>query len=730
MGHSGVTRAASLINENDLHNHFQDLISRPGRALLLGAGLWAPLPVAAADPGAEPVEDGVFEVVVEDSAPTARDGLESADRVELDQAQTRSADLGEVLAAQPGVVVQRSGGLGSPPRLNLDGFSGEQVRIFVDGVPLEYTGLGASLADIPLDLIAAVEVHHGVVPIRLGADALGGAVALETQAPAPGLHGGASVQAGAWQTLRAAGRTTWLHAPTGLYVEAAAFGDRAANDWPVDVELADLQGQIRPARVARFNGDYAASGGRVALGVVDRPWADRAELRLVGSTLARGIPHNLVMTVPYGEVRAGRSAGGATARWAGSFGPFSAQAIAAWSRRETRFSDEARVVYDWHGAVLRDRPQPGELGAASRLRTTQDAAFGQLVAGLALGAHHTLQAAATVHQADRVGDDHFLGETPGTRDPHATPQRQQRLVVGLSWRSHLWEDRLSVEVFGKGYGYRAALAGTLHHLYAERERALRAGGAGASARLQGPGPSYLKLAAEQALRLPTPDEVFGDGVLIQPNIALAPEHSRNANLELGADGLERGSERLALSVRGLLREADDLVVLMSNNISQQWQNVYRATGRGLQGSLAWSHAERVGLGGQAGWMALRNASEAGSFSRYAGDRIPNRPYLDSAARLWAQSGPLAGRLHLGGDLSHRFIQAFYRSWESAGDPETKQQVPAQQLWGAGLWARWEGAPVQTTLALGASNLLDAPAYDLFGVQRPGRSLSAKLSLRW
>lgn len=669
-------------------------------------------------------------VVVTAQRKSATLSTEAVERVELEAAQARSADLGQVLGEQEGVIVQRSGGLGASQRINLDGFTGDQIRVFLDGVPLEYTGLGTTLADVPMDLVQAMEVHHGVVPIRLGADALGGAIALETQAPEAGLHGSASLQLGSWGTRRAAARAAWMHGPSGLYVEGAAFYDQADNDWPVDVEIADLSGQTVPVSLPRINGQYQGVGGRVVVGVAERPWADRAELRVLASELEKGLPHNLVMTIPYGEVQTARSARGATARWTLNRAPFTASALAAWSWRETWFSDQSDVVYDWYGDVVRDRPSPGELGDAAERFTWQHAGYARLNAGLVLGPRSSLEASATLQLTRRLGDDLYLGNDPDTRDPFETEQLQRRSVMGLSWSGFFLQDRLQLELFGKGYGYAAELAGVVDYFYDERSVSLRRWGAGGSALWSAGGPLYAKASVEHALRLPTPDEVFGDGVLVQSNIALQPERSLNTNLELGASGLGWGGHSVDVSVRGVTRNADQLVVLMSNNITQQWQNVYEARGRGLQGSVAWGYSERVGLSAQGGWMALRNASESGSFSRYAGDLIPNRPTLDTSARAWVASPERPSGLGFGADLSTRYIHSFTRSWESAGAAETKQVIPSQQVWNAGTWVRLQPHERGVTLSLEVWNLLDAPTFDLYGVQRPGRTFNAKLSTRW
>jgi len=97
--------------------------------------------------------------------------------IDTGEARERTADLGEVLSRAQGIQVRRSGGLGSAARFSLGGLYDEQIRFFLDGVPLDFAGWGVvGVAGVPVELVRRIEVHRGVVPIALGADALGGAV--------------------------------------------------------------------------------------------------------------------------------------------------------------------------------------------------------------------------------------------------------------------------------------------------------------------------------------------------------------------------------------------------------------------------------------------------------------------------------------------------------------------------------------------------------------------------
>ncbi len=66
--------------------------------------------------------------------------------------------------------------MGSNSTFSLNDFSGDQVKFFLDGIPIEHYGSSFSFGDIPVNMIDRIDVYKGVDTVWLGTDALGGAV--------------------------------------------------------------------------------------------------------------------------------------------------------------------------------------------------------------------------------------------------------------------------------------------------------------------------------------------------------------------------------------------------------------------------------------------------------------------------------------------------------------------------------------------------------------------------
>jgi vitamin B12 transporter len=237
----------------------------------------------------------------------------------------------------------------------------------------------------------------------------------------------------------------------------------------------------------------------------------------------------------------------------------------------------------------------------------------------------------------------------------------------------------------------------------------------------------IKASYEWATRLPSRDEVFGDGILIQPNLELAPERSHNANLG-GRYEDEGRLGTLGAEVNLFARLADQLIVLLGDDRYFTYLNVFAARILGVEGAASWVNRKGwLGVEGTFTVQDIRNASSDGTFEAFEGDRIPNRPWLLAAATGTARK---KGLVRDGDELvlfaSSRYVHEFFRGWESAGLRAFKQVVPTQLVHGVGITYAARGlTPVVTTLEI--QNLTDARAFDSFGAQRPGRAIFLKLS---
>lgn len=646
-----------------------------------------------------------------------------------EQAQQESSDLGAVLARTPGVSVRREGGLGSDARFSLNGLTDDQVRFFFDGVPLEFTAYALGIANVPVNRVELIEIYSGVVPVRFGADAIGGAVNLVSARAEPRSGASASLQLGAYETRRLTLAGSYYHARTGLFARSSLFLDHARNDYPVDVQVPNEVGRLEPARVHRFHDRYDARGAELEVGALRQPWARRIALNLFASNAEKDLQSNANMTTPYGEATTSERTLGAIFRSEHTLSPvLGLETAVGYSYRRNHFLDVTECIWDWFGRCVGQRAAPGELGRSSDALQWTHAAYGRFHFSWLPSAAHTVRLSLAPTWVTRTGEERRL--MPGQRDPLEAEREIWSLVNGLEYRLRLLDDALENVLFAKQYLQRQNSDELLPSgMAVSRDQAVHRIGWGDGVRYRFTEAVYGKLSYEWATRLPSADELFGDGRTVLSNLQLQPETSHNFNLTLaaalpgGAAGAFRGE------VTGFARSVGDLILILGSDAFQTYENLFSARSVGVEANATWtSPGEWLVLEGSGTYQEFVNTSSSGLFADYAGDRIPNRPWLFAygSARLQRRSA-LAPSDELAFTARSSWTHAFYLSWESIGSNATKPRVDDQLVFDLVL-SYLVGEQPQLSSSIELQNVGNAKIIDVYGLQRPGRSAYAKITV--
>lgn len=681
-----------------------------------------------------PVSAAPTEIIVRGSSVSERlrRSAHAVEVVDLSKSERSAADLGEVLARKSSLKVQREGGLGSMGRYSLNGLSGDRVRFFLDGLPLELTAYQLGVGNVPIGLVDRAEVYQGVVPVRFGADALGGAVNLVTDEAVQADRLSASYELASFQTHRLAVAGRAYNPKLKGFARASAFLDMSDNDYPVEAEVFDDSGQVSTDTVRRFHDGYRGVGATLGAGLIQRSWTDRLVAQAYVADYARDVQHNTGMTVPYGEVTYGRRALGGNLSYRKRFARvWRLDAQLGYAGRTSRLRDVSRCRYDWYGRCFVMLPLAGELDSVPIDQSVNERALhGRLELTVTPAQQHTLTLSLTPRFLTRRGHDR---EIPAEKHDALRAERSmQSGVLGLEYE--VTEGRWAASTFVKQYLQYARSSERLPTGVTQQLRTNQLYfGAGDSLRLTLLPSLYVKASFEQAVRLPTADERFGDGGLVADNLRLEPETSQNVNL--GAF-VGRASSPLGVfhgKLSGGARRIESLVVLLSTGSYYQYANVLRARALSTEAGLVWStRGEGLGLEGNVSYQDVRNTSTTGPGALFEGDRIPNQPFLQVSAVAHARiEGVLNAHdlLELSWDVRH--VRRFFRGWESAGAGSSmKLEVPSQTVHAVALSHVSPNAAATLTNSFEVQNLTDAKVFDFYGAQRPGRSFHWKISLEY
>lgn len=657
--------------------------------------------------------------------------------IPLDEVRLEAADMGQVLASTQGVSVQRAGGLGSDVQLSLNGLTRDQIRFFIDGIPLELFGYPGGLANAPVNLIERIEVYRGVVPVVLGADALGGAINITTAAAKPGLHADASYQVGSFETHRITARTSY-RTQNDAWIRIDGFLDDVANNYRIDDRpIVDERGRESRQLVERFHDAYRARGASIDAGLINQSWADNVSVRAFYSGLDTEIQHNISMTVPYGEIEGQIESGGATAKYTYAHpNGLSVNLLAGGSIRSLAYEDLGRCAYNWLGECVVERPNRGEAitnGVGSSIDglaiTQDDVAFiGRGSISWKLNEYNELKLSISPNLTERE-------ETIVSGDRSITTNNQLLSVVtGTEYEALMFNSRLRNVLFAKLYIQ--SLAGEIQvpitGAIEDRNRTTDYFGFGNSLRLELFQSLYVKASYELAMRLPRRDEVLGDPIRqIDGNLELEPERSHNLNL-----GLDWRSEpliigELYISSNSFLRDMDDLITPLASGTSPRlsYQNVNAARSIGVEGYAEWtSPRDMFLLSGTATYVDLRITAEEGPFSAQNGERIPNRPYLFGGVRAAVRIQNIFAKDQISLTYNAQYTQAFFRFLEGNGAPNVKDDIPEQLSHRISLNYRTKLSSLAASVTAEVQNLTNERVFDFFGVQKPGRAFYLKTVL--
>ncbi|MFP4090372.1 MAG: carboxypeptidase-like regulatory domain-containing protein [Cyclobacteriaceae bacterium] len=707
--------------------------TRHSRAITLKAGQILQIDIQLEEDAHE-----LAEVVVraETEAILLERTAEAVSAIDTRKVKLLTADLGEVMARNQGVSVQRSGGLGSGTRFSLNGLTDDKIRFFLDGIPLEFTPYAFGIANVPVNLVNLVEIYKGVVPIRFGADALGGAVNLVSPEVYPGFSGAVSYQVGSFGTHRFTLGASNYNKASGLFFQFSAFYDRALNDYEIDVMVPDRRpenrGRLIPSEIERFHDAYEAGGVSAEMGVLDKSWADKISLNVFYSDFDKELQNNRSMSRPFGGVEFGERTLGATVDYQKNFlaEKLSVNLKTGYTYSSNVLLDTSTCIVNWYGECDNVRPRGGEISPGNPKDETlfEEAGFTRLDAGWVLNESNSINLSISPTVVKRDGEDRILED--GEVSTITADRTLITTVTGIEHQLTLFDGKVENIVFGKGYfqsiNSKDPVTGGTNRVSV---RSISRSGWGNAIRYLFSQNLYAKISYEYATRLPRADEIFGDVVDVNANLELEPEVSHNVNLGLTLTAPNTKTGYWRGEVNGFLRDTENLIlVLPAFGNRFRYENAFSARSVGIETSFKWNSTnDMFGLSGNFTYIDFRNLTESGPLASFEGDRIPNLPYLfsNAAVELRTPSYKFMEGDKLSLNLSSRFVYQFFEFWESAGTRDSKRLVPTQNVQNLGLTYRLALREQVFSFTGEVANLFDEKVFDFFGAQRPGRAFFIK-----
>lgn len=650
------------------------------------------------------------------------------DATKLTHLNSNAADM---LAKASGVKVRETGGVGAESQINLNGFTGQHVRTFVDGVPISRAS-SFQIGNIPTELIDRIEIYKGVVPVTFGSDALGGAVNIVTRR-SNAQYANLSYTFGSFNTHKS---TLNVGAPLtdNIGIELNVYQNYSDNSYKVLTHYLDLTKGIYSKDKQWFKRFHDRYHNEVIIGKVNifkEPWADKLSFSLNYNQEYKQIQNaNLMQIVFGGKYQTSYTySTGIEYEKKNLLKGLSFSVVGRYDLTTTNVVDEENRIYSWDGSY-RIKPTKGE---AMYQNTVFEGKTAYVAAHLDywLSEKHFLQLTHTFSHYYRLTKSQLF--TPFSSDADFMDRINQKNITGLSYK-YVPNDQWTVLAFGKYYTAKvtgpAVVSGhgylSVYEDHTERTNAL---GVGIGSSYEFSKELLAKLSYEKSYRLPNDRELFGDGDLEIGANQLRPEHSENLNVNLSWQPETNGHALLAEGGFALRYIQDYIIRNVASTGAATSKNHGKVLTLGGDFTLRYFYQKTFSVGGNLSYMDMRNRERKntnGADSVTYGDRVPNMPYLFGSADATYTFDSLLTQddgLTLGYNLA--YTHEFFLSWQSEG---AKITVPTQLSHDLSL--TYTAPRNKYTLSVEVKNFTDALLYDNYSLQKAGRAFYVKASYRF
>ena len=655
---------------------------------------------------------------------------ESVATIDAAEMQNTSKTVSKAVNSASGVKVRKSGGMGSEGKINIRGMEGKNIKVLVNGVPVETQG-NLGLDDIPIDQIADIEIYKGYVPARFATDGAGGAINIITKKrPANSLD--ASYSLSSFNTHKASVSASHvidsIMGGSSLEVGVSGYFNHSDNDYEfTSPYMKSSTG--KDTSVVRDHDHYTSYNVQAFANLMNA-WFDQISLGASYGAFDKEIQGDANRIV---EATAEGYSFGAT------FGLDKKNIFVnglnfgnhfSFGYNENKIIDTSRVhCRNWYSCDTAKK-NVGELSSMGlpKLRTVQAYDFNDLL-NLDYQFYknqviywNTLFRYHKEDPEDDVGSEMVGFNTAGY------PGKAISVTTGLSLEDNFFDSRLQNLLGFKFHYLTADISNTSTSMIQQAKvesNDYTDFSYDESIMFRIVKPLAIKGSYQHAVRLPTPEELFGDGVRVSAATSLKPEEADNFNVGLSLD-----LQEIPLVARFRF-DGDVFYSYYKNRIhymgaaqmSVPYFNMDPIRGWGYEGDVKLDVNEWVLLGTNWTFQDLRNIDYNAKQGILENAIIPNIPrfFMNFLAEF-----------HMG-DIFNKndfvkfwwaanYTGEYYYGWKVSSRQSRKIDASFTQDLGVE-YSVWDN---KLAWSFEVDNFMDETVYDKYGESKPGRTFATKI----
>lgn len=634
------------------------------------------------------------------------------------------SNVNEVLAKTVGVTIRSSGGEGSARRVSVRGLEGKRVGVFVDARPMNENSDYADINDFPLDMIERIEIYKGIVPAWLGGSSVGGAVNIVLKEYPPHYYD-ASYGISSFNTHKINVVVKHNDAKHGLLFGFGGSYIYSDNDYTMESPY------YKGLKVKRKHDQYKKLINGISVKAF-KWWFDEAELEL-------GAHHEKkqIQGLEYDIRKARTDTKNYSSRLHFDKGDFFLKGLdlmadLMYSYNRTEFTDTAKVRYNFDGTAF---PTPSPYGGEvakypSNADNKKHAFLSKINLNYIIAAQHAVNFNSLVGYAYGIPKDGARDAAVGYKsgfDSHMTSMNH-----GLSYEFTSPDRRFVNILAGKHYYYKSSTKQINAFVSKEKAQYYSCSkqdfGASESMRYNLSEDFLIKGSASYDVRLPSEEELLGDGWLIEPSTALTPERNKSINIGLMYNHTGAHGNNYRIELNGFYAYLTDMIRFIGGPIRSHYENFGKMSMKGIEVEIKADLTRWLYGYTNMTWQDLRDERKYEPRTQNPnptkGDRMPNIPYLMTNAGLEYHKANLLGgkgqNTRIMADVS--YIHEYYYDFKQSVYQERK--IPATFTLNIGV----EHSFLSESLFVSAyvNNVADRQILSEFNRPLPGRDMGLKI----
>ena len=470
------------------------------------------------------------------------------------QLQGTASNINDVLARTVGVTVRNTGGMGSASRISVRGLEGKRMGMYIDETPMSQLSNFVALNDIPTNMIERIEVYKGIVPYKFGGSALGGAVNVVTKEYPP-IYLDFSYEIGSFNTHQVSSVLKRTNRKSGLQFGVGGVVSYAKNNYKMT--LANLDGRIVERDHDRFN---KIMGGMSVKAT--QWWFDEMKWELIFMKTRQEI-QGIDLNVREAYNHSTNYVTALTLKRNNFFlDGLDFDFNAGYIIGKYGLCDKAEHRYDWDGKVL---PPVSSFGGeqnnfASDGNNRSNELTAKLNMGYTIDMHHALNLNIYADHNSLHPNDSLMDKSLGFRANF--PSKMKTLTVGLSYDLTLFDGRFQNAFTLKEFLFSSHSRSI--DIYSVKEpQPVKTSknyiGFSNAMRYKFTNDLMLKASFNSEVRIPTSEELIGNGYSILASPALRPERTSGVNLGLLYRHIKADGGLIEVELNGFYNQLEDMI---------------------------------------------------------------------------------------------------------------------------------------------------------------------------